>query len=54
LIKKGFQEQELEAALSAGIINEKEAELERTFIEIRKEIVRVDDFPKDRWRRGER
>jgi acyl-CoA dehydrogenase len=51
LIKKGFQGQELEAALSAGIINEKEASLERTFIEIRKEIVRVDDFPKDRWRR---
>ena len=51
LIKKGFQEDELEAALNAGIIDEREAELERTFIEIRKEIVRVDDFPKDRWRR---
>ncbi len=54
LIKKGFKERELEAALSAGIIDEKEAELERTFIKIRNEIVRVDDFPKDRWRREKR
>ena len=41
----------IDADLNAGIIDEREAELERTFINIRKEIVRVDDFPKDRWRR---
>jgi acyl-CoA dehydrogenase len=50
-IKRGFKEDELEEALSAGIIDKNEAELVRTVIKIRREVVMVDDFPQDKWKR---
>jgi acyl-CoA dehydrogenase len=49
-IKRGFREDELEEALSAGIIDENEAGLLRIVIKFRKEVVGVDDFPQNRWR----
>jgi acyl-CoA dehydrogenase len=52
-VKKGFMEDELEEALNIGVINNEEAGIIRAEMKIRKEVVRVDDFPKDKWRRNE-
>lgn len=51
-VKRGSREDELEEALKTAVINENEAELVKAAIAIRKEVIRVDDFPKDKWRRN--
>jgi acyl-CoA dehydrogenase len=52
-VRRGFMEDELEDALKIGVINNEEAGIIRAEMKIRKEVVRVDDFPKDKWRRNE-
>ncbi len=47
----GFHGDVIEEAARNGIIAEDEAETVRMAAEIRKEVIRVDDFPKDKWRR---
>jgi acyl-CoA dehydrogenase len=50
-IKKGSSEGVIEKALQSGTINEDEYKIVITAMNIRKEVIKVDDFPKDRWRR---
>jgi len=50
-IRKGFRMDELEEALKLNIITNDEAEVLKSAIEIRAEVIKVDDFPKDKWRR---
>ncbi len=50
-IKKGLGEDVIEEALQSGTINEDEYKIAITAMNIRKEVIKVDDFPKDRWRR---
>jgi acyl-CoA dehydrogenase len=51
IIKKGFGEEQLDDAMRKGIINKEEAGIAASAMKIRKEVIRVDDFPKDEWRR---
>ena len=51
IIKKGSGEDVIEKALLSGTINEDEYEIVIIAMNIRKEVIKVDDFPKDRWRR---
>jgi acyl-CoA dehydrogenase len=47
VLKRKAEEEALQEAVEAGVINNDEADLVRTAILIRKEVVRVDDFSKD-------
>jgi acyl-CoA dehydrogenase len=50
-LKAENPEKGVEAALQAGVIDEGEADVVRSAAEARKEVIRVDDFPKDKWKR---
>ena len=50
-IQKGFRIDELAEALKQNIITDDEAVVLKSAIEIRNEVIKVDDFPKDKWRR---
>jgi len=52
LIPAGSDEQMLQAALQGGIISAGEAEMVAVAQAARQEVIRVDDFPADYWRRG--
>ncbi len=50
-IKKGFRMDESAEALKLSIISEEEYGILKSAIQIRNEVIRVDDFPKDKWKR---
>lgn len=50
-LKAESVEKGVEAALQAGVIDKGEADVVRAAAEARKEVIRVDDFPKDKWKR---
>jgi acyl-CoA dehydrogenase len=52
LIPAGSDELMLQAALQGGIISTGEAEMVAVAQAARQEVIRVDDFPADYWRRG--
>ena len=51
-IAAGSDEQMLQEALLAGIITAGEAGMVAVAQAARREVIRVDDFPADYWRRG--
>lgn len=51
-IASGSDEQTLQRALDAGAITASEAEIVAVAQTARQEVIRVDDFPADYWRRG--
>ncbi|HHH35699.1 MAG TPA: acyl-CoA dehydrogenase [Gammaproteobacteria bacterium] len=48
---EGGEEALLEQALAAGLLDEEEAARYRRLIAMRREVIRVDDFPADYWKR---
>jgi acyl-CoA dehydrogenase len=52
LIASGSDEQMLAEGVQAGVITAAEAELVSASLAARREVIRVDDFPADYWRRG--
>ncbi|MBI5186932.1 MAG: acyl-CoA dehydrogenase [Nitrospinae bacterium] len=51
LLKAESLEKGIDAALQAGVINEEEAAIVHASVAARREVVRVDDFPRDKWKR---
>jgi acyl-CoA dehydrogenase len=52
-IPAGSDERMLQEALQAGIITAEEADIVVSADAARREVIRVDDFPPDHWRKGE-
>ncbi len=53
VIVSGEETQMLADAVTAGILSEQEAGIVSSAQEARREVVRVDDFPRDYWRKGD-
>jgi acyl-CoA dehydrogenase len=51
-LKAVEEEALLQEAVKAGVIDKKEADLVRSAEEARSEVIRVDDFPQDYWKKG--
>ena len=49
VLKRSAKVKEIEEALKTKVINKKEASLIHEAISARKEVIRVDDFPKNQW-----